>query len=155
MTRIPPQIRPPRRWLSRHSVGLAVFVVLGVFELLSLTNFCYRDTRFYDENELISAAIKLNIAMFSSQGERNKAYTSVSDFMSQNPNCCKLYYNNDLMYVTFLGRFIGIRQVVVNVYYKMSDAADIYKFYDSFVRMNSCGDVLGTMGIPEQSGPTR
>jgi hypothetical protein len=135
-------------------VGLAIIVVLTVFEFLNLTNFCYRDTRYHDENELISAAIKLNIAMFNSQGERNKAYTSVSDFMSQNPNCCKLYYNNDLMYVTFLARLIGIREVVVNVHYKMSDTADIYKFYDSFVRMNSCGDVLNTKGIPERSGST-
>jgi hypothetical protein len=158
MTQIPPQIRLPRRWLTarlrtRHLGALAIVVVLGAFELLNLTNFCYRDTRFLGENELISAAIKLNIARFDSQGERKKAYTSVSDFMSQNPNCCKLYYNNDLMYVTFLGRLIGIREVVVNVYYKMSDTADIYKFYDSFVKMNSCGDVLDAKGIPEQSGP--
>jgi hypothetical protein len=136
-------------------VASAIVVVLGVFELLNLTNFCYRDTRFHDENELISAAVKLNIAGFNPQGERNKAYTSVSDFMPQNPGCCKLYYNNDLMYVTFLARLIGIREVVVNVYYKMSDTADIYKFYDSFVRMNSCGDVLGSMGMPERSGPVR
>jgi hypothetical protein len=138
---------------SRHLVGLAVIVVLGMLEFLNLTNFCYRDTRFHGDNELTSAAIKLNIARFNSQGERNKAYSSVSDFMSQNPNCCKLYYNSGLMHVTILGRLIGIREVVVNVYYKMSDTADIYKFYDSWVRMNSCGDVLGTMGTPERAEP--
>ena len=139
---------------SGRLVGLAAIVVLGFFELLNLTNFCYRDKRFHGENELISVAINLNIARFDSKGERNKAYSSVSDFLSQNPDCCKLYYNDDLMHVGFLGRLIGLRYVVVNVFYKMSDTADVYKYYGSWVKMNSCGEALDTKGIPEQFGPT-
>jgi hypothetical protein len=128
-------------------------VVAFGFELLNFTNFCYRDMRYYDPGELVDIAIKLNLARFDPNGERNKPYESIETFRVENPNCCKLLYSDEMMGVSPMARLFGTNEVVARVYYKMSDTADEYQYYDSLVKMNSCGDVLRRMGTPEQYGP--
>jgi hypothetical protein len=157
MAQIDPHARSERaNWKRRvnQMIGLCLLVLFCLFEFLNFNNFCYRDMRKYNENELIDIAIKLNLARFDPQGERNKPYSTIAEFISQNPKCCNVHYSDQAMDVTPIARVLGIREVVVSVYYKMSDIAEKYKYYDSSVKMNSCGEILRTMGTPERIGPT-
>ena len=127
---------------------------LLVFEILNFTNFCYRDFRYYWNDNFIDVAINENLSRHNPYGERNKMYDSIAEFRSQNQNCCKVHYFDDIMEVRWFGRFIGINEFMVEIYYQISETVGSYKYYDSLVKMNSCKDVSHRMGMLEQRGPS-
>ena len=144
-----------------HASGQIYILWVCRFELLNVTNFCFRKVRYLSENEFIDIAVKENLKRYE-PGSRdfNKAYDSLQTFYSQNPHCCKvIYFTPDIsafhkLGVTPLTRLLCFKELIVNVYYEANDYPG-QPYYDSFIRMNSCGDVLGAMGILETLPPAR
>jgi hypothetical protein len=153
---------------SRHITPLVKYTLYGfaVFELLNLTNICYRKLRYLSEAEFINIAIQSNLKRYQPNEPDyfNKAYASLEDFHAQNPHCCRvMYFTPDVsafheIGVTPLTRLICVKDLIVNVYYKANetyydDQTSDVRYYYSVVRMNSCGDILGSMGIQETLPP--
>jgi hypothetical protein len=137
----------------------SVLIAVVAFELLNLTNFCYRDLRYYSEHDWIDRAVKENLRRHDPQGARNKSYSSLEEFYSQNEHCCRIIYFTKLIYtphlleVSPLTRLLCVKEFLVTVHYRSSDTEQKYKYYESFVRMNSCGDILGVMGTQNDYPP--
>jgi hypothetical protein len=141
---------PLNRWAL---IGLAIF------EVLNLLNFCYLDMRFHSEEYWIDIAVRENLRLHAPYGDRDKIYSSLDDFYLENPACCHVIYLTNLFYrphvleVSPLTRLLCIEEFLVNVRYKISDIREKDRYYDSFVRMNACGDILTTMGSLDDRAP--
>jgi hypothetical protein len=140
-----------RRMLVRNIIIVLLLCIFASVEVLNLSGFCYREMRYLSEKEFVDIAVMTNLAQHSPQGERNKIYVSLDDFYGENPNCCKVWYHSQL--IAPLARIVGLYELGVSVYYKMSDTNERDKYYNVDIFMNACGSVVRKLGTAEDHGP--
>jgi hypothetical protein len=75
---------------------------------------------------------------------RDKIYTSLDQFFSENPACCQLFKWGHDNVGDF--RFLGIYSAVVELWYR-ARTVDTSSFYRSEVILNACMQVNRTSGI--------
>ena len=131
----------------------ALLLAFIIVQILNFTGFCYRHARYYSDKELIFIAANFNLRRHGPDQERNKAYQSADDLLSQNPNCCDVYrWGYRFIEMPFIARVVGLYYAVVQVWYRMrNDGAE--QFYDSHVIVNACGEIIDTYGMPERNPP--
>jgi hypothetical protein len=136
--------------LSFQSLPWATrLAIITAFAALLTARFCLTHFKYYSDAELIDIVIKWNLSRHEPNNERDKVYASLAEFHRLNPNCCTVYRWQHYMLPGF-----GIAgDAVVNVYYKVSDTAEKDKYYDSHVRVSSCGEIRARGGTMEQFGP--
>lgn len=156
------QPRPDVAWRNPNYHVFSLFdrpvqLTLGVFAIilsslivLYATGFCFSRFRYYSDAELIDIVIKWNLTLHKPDSERDKIYPSLDEFHKLNPNCCRVHKTGHWM---LSGP--GAGDVIVNVHYKISDSAARPSYYDSHVRIGSCGNIRETGGTIEQQGPRR
>jgi hypothetical protein len=133
----------------------ALLFVLVIVQFLNFTGFCYRQARYYSDREFILIAANFNLRRHGSNEERNKAYQSADDLLSQNSNCCHVYrWGHYFIEMPLIARVVGFYYAAVQVWYRIRDDG-VEQFYDSHVIVNACGEIIEKRGIPERNPPRR
>jgi hypothetical protein len=126
------------------AVFAALFVILAIIEYGNFTGFCYPQSRWLSDADLIQHAIQYNL-----QKQPKEAgvieYGSVEAFLARNGNCCLIFRRDRGEFENILDpiwmRVFGWYVLVVDVWYQFKETGP-NNFIQSDVAMNSCGDFL-------------
>jgi hypothetical protein len=147
--------RPP--WRKILTISLGVFMTVQV---LNFSGFCYSRLTFLSDADFESIALAYNVRMQQSYiGSKSVAsdhlvlYASGSELKQANPNCCRLYRWGH----SILGESVGFSRLfgerfynaVAEVWFRRW-AGETEDFYQSYVVMGACGNIVRTAGIPEK-----
>lgn len=138
-----------------RTIFLILFLVgVGIFEYLNFSGFCYSERRYLKDQELIDAAVRHAIARLD-RFPNHLTYSSAEEFHSVNQNCCRIYKEGhpSLPEGTWV-RILGWYVAVVRVWYKVEENGP-RNYYDSYVSLNACGQVLQFKGTLESIPPTK
>ena len=111
----------------RHSVLLFVVVVLGVPSTLNYSGFCISKGKWLSDDELIRQQItELNRHSYIQDSVHfpnmpRIRYASVEEFISENPDCCKLagrYSTKRNFGLTALDSILGVNRGLLTLQFK-------------------------------------
>jgi hypothetical protein len=134
----------PRRLLFLGSLVLAV-AIIGVFEYLNFSGYCYSECRYLSDRELIEKAVQYNLKNPPGVGGVTQ-YASLDEFFAMNADCCFLERggHETLQEGTWV-RLFGWYVAVADIWYRLGDVG-LDAYYNSLVALNSCGQVKQRLG---------
>jgi hypothetical protein len=69
-----------------------VYIALALYFILNIFGFCYKDVRFYRENELIEKYV--GPLLIDDKGKDLSEFGSNHDFLEKDKNCCSVESNS-------------------------------------------------------------
>jgi hypothetical protein len=132
-------------------VVAAIVLAIGVslIEYLNFTGYCYAETRYLSDDELIRAVIA-NALKHTPDTVGTIHYSSIEDVLAKNADCCAVHREHRGIFEPLLpGRWVrifGWYVAAVEVQYRYRKMTST-NYLDSFTLVSACG------GIGERLGP--
>jgi len=128
----------------------SIFIVTAIILSLNLSRFCYLKRQFISDHELIKGAIGFEMKIYESRRIKNSyeiKYSTISDFLDKNPNCCSLknWWEEDI-FDALLGKMLGYYISQVRMKYKLYNDEE-KTYYNSYILISSCSKIVGRRGI--------
>ena len=140
---------------TRRTAALSLLAAFLMLEFLNFTGFCYRDLKYFSDQELTDIAVRRVLAEPKSvKPDDLISYVSAQDLYAKNPDCCVLFKWGHEFSDSILFRAIGFYDIVAQVYYRMT-AEGPYPFLLAYVGLSACGRTGHVKSIIEQSGPIK
>lgn len=140
-----------KAWRVFEAACIAVALLLSGSVALQNTGICMAQMRYWNDSELIAAAVKVN-ATRSLRNETGRTWSvmnidgsddSIAQYLKDNPNCCSV--NRWPSYRGLLDVVVGWNVPEVELNYERSAADPRWAdepYYKIFISVSTCGTVM-------------
>jgi hypothetical protein len=139
---------------AKNLLLMTLGIVGAVLLVLKLSGFCFRDSEWKSNRELIQAAFRHEL---KGGWSNTPQVTDIEGYMRDYPECCSVGGANAFLANPFLDALFGARYYAVRIKYPVSDSGR-EPYYESILIMDCCGgdvpDSYGTgSSTPVPKGP--
>ena len=137
------RLAPIPAW--QRSVGiLGIFGLvagLSLIQFLNFTGFCYRDLRYYSDQEFKDAAVRSILSDQAKRASSQQYFPSIREFYNDNPDCCRIYRWRDDPLVSLWARVFGWYVVLIDVIYRLPWYAE-NRYFNANAYADACTAVF-------------